>query len=348
MTLTVRVCLIVATCLWVGSCYRGVYAQSANPVVAVVNGKNITESDVDDSVTAQLHPLKEQIYALRKAALDNLVTRRILEDAARKKGISIDELKRQLTVGKVLVPPARIEQEYAEHESVFGMMSPDEAKERLRLDFENQERMALYRNALADLRKSASIDLRLEEPRLSALSVDASTAPSTGSKDTDAITIIEFSDFQCPYCRESQGTLKEVMRAYGAKAKLVFKHLPLDLHAEAFASARAAFCAGEQGFFWQYQDALFSSPDLSAESLNKIAKNLGLRQPQFQTCVNSEASRAVVLRDLQEAKRLGINSTPTFIINGRVYRGAPSLEEFQAVIQRELKTAQNTSFSKQE
>jgi len=338
VTLTVRVCLIVATCLWVGFCYRGAYAQSANPVVAVVNGKNVTESDVDDSITAQLHPLKEQIYALRKAALENLVTRRILEDAARKKGISIDELKRQLTVGKVHVPPGKIEQEYAEHEAVFGMMSPDEAKERLRLDFENQERMALYRNALADLRKNASIDLRLEEPRLSAMSVDASTAPSTGSKDTGAITIIEFADFQCPYCRESQKTLKEVMRAYGARARLVFKHLPLDMHAEAFASARAAFCAGEQGLFWQYQDALFSSPDLSAESLNKIASDLGLKQPQFQTCLNSEAARAVVMRDVQEAKRLGINSTPTFIINGKLVRGAIGFDDFKAIIERELST----------
>lgn len=338
MTLTVRVCLIVATCLWVGFCYRGAYAQSANPVVAVVNGKNINESDVDDSITAQLHPLKEQIYALRKAALENLVTRRILEDAARKKGISIDELKRQLTVGKVQVPPGKIEQEYAEHETVFGMMSPDEAKERLRLDFENQERMALYRNALADLRKNASIDLRLEEPRLSAMNVDASTAPSTGSKDTGAITIIEFADFQCPYCRESQKTLKEVMRAYGARARLVFKHLPLDMHAEAFASARAAFCAGEQGLFWQYQDTLFSSPDLSAESLNKIASDLGLKQPQFQTCLNSEAARAVVIRDVQEAKRLGINSTPTFIINGKLVRGAIGFDDFKAIIERELST----------
>jgi len=307
-------------------------------VVAVVNGKNITESDVDDSITAQLHPLKEQIYALRKAALENLVTRRILEDAARKKGISIDELKRQLIVGRVHVPPGKIEQEYAEHEAVFGMMSPDEAKERLRLDFENQERMALYRNALADLRKNASIDLRLEEPRLSAMSVDASTAPSTGSKDTGAITIIEFADFQCPYCRESQKTLKEVMRAYGARARLVFKHLPLDMHAEAFASARAAFCAGEQGLFWQYQDALFSCPDLSAESLNKIASDLGLKQPQFQTCLNSEAARAVVMRDVQEAKRLGINSTPTFIINRKLVRGAIGFDDFKAIIERELST----------
>ena len=341
MSLAVRVCLIVATCLWVGFCYRGVYAQSANPVVAVVNGKDITESDVDDSITAQLHPLKEQTYALRKVALENLVTRRILEDAARKKGISIDELKRQLTVGKVEVPASKIDREYAEHESVFGMMSPDEAKERLRLDFENQERMALYRNALADLRKNASIDLRLEEPRLSA-SVDVSTAPSTGSKDTGAVTIIEFSDFQCPYCRESQRTLKEVMRAYGAKARLVFKHLPLDMHADAFASARAAFCAGEQGLFWPYQDALFASPDLSVESLNKIAADLSLKRPQFQSCLNSEAARAVVLRDVQEAKRLGINSTPTFIINGKLVRGAIGFDDFKAIIERELST-QSTS-----
>ena len=128
------------------------------------------------------------------------------------------------------------------------------------------------------------------------------------------------------------------MRAYGARARLVFKHLPLDMHAEAFASARAAFCAGEQGLFWQYQDALFSSPDLSAESLNKIASDLGLKQPQFQTCLNSEAARAVVIRDVQEAKRLGINSTPTFIINGKLVRGAIGFDDFKAIIERELST----------
>jgi predicted DsbA family dithiol-disulfide isomerase len=312
------------------------YAQTDGRVVAKVNGTNITEKEVDDSVVSQLFPLEQQIYAVRKAALENLITRIVLENEARKRGITIDQLKEQLTAGKVEVSSSEVEKVYSENASVFGAMSPDEAKERLRLDLETQARMKQYRDALAELRKNSHIEWSLEEPRLP--SIDAETGPSTGPKSA-AVTIVEFSDFQCPYCRGSQSALKQVQQNYGNEVRLVFKHLPLDIHAEAFASAQAAFCAGEQSFFWKYQDALFASDSLSAEAFNKIASNLGLNVPKFKACLDSESSRTAILKDVRQAQQFGISSTPTFIVNGKIVRGAIAFEDFKTIIERELKSA---------
>ncbi len=147
----------------------------------------------------------------------------------------------------------------------------------------------------------------------------------------------------CPYCKESQSAIKQVLQNYGGNVKLVFRHLPLEIHPHAFSSAQAAFCAGEQGLFWQYHDALFASESLSPEAFNEMAVGLRLDLPKFKSCFNSEASRTSVLRDIQEAKRLGINGAPTFVINGKLFRGALGFEAFKTIIERELKSSQTSS-----
>lgn len=337
----VGVMLIVALlAMFVG--FAEVRAQGQDEILATVNGKRITQKEVDEQVASQLLPLEQQIYALRKVALENLITRAILEFTAKKKGISVDQLKRELTAGKVDIPSAQVDALYAENASVFAAMSPDEAKERLRLDLESQARMKFYRDAVAELRKNSNIESHLEEPKLPQVVTDIATSPTTGSKDA-AVTIVEFSDFQCPFCKGAQDTLNQVLKSYANDVRLVFKHLPLDMHPDAFASAQAAFCAGEQGAFWKYHDVLFGSGVLSPEVFQKTAANLGLDVAKFGACVKSEAARMAILKDLDEARRLGINSTPTFIINGRVYRGAPSLAEFQAVIKHELQVRSTSS-----
>jgi protein-disulfide isomerase len=318
-----------------------VYAQKEEKVVAVVNGRKITESEVDKSIAAQLIPLQQQIYALRKATLENLVLRTILEDEAKKRGISVEELKREFTAAKVAVQQSDVEQSYAENRSAFGAMSEDEAKERIKLDLESQARMQNYRAALSKLEQSSHIERNLEEPALPLVNVVEQNAPSLGGKEA-AVTIIEFSDFQCPFCKDSQSTLKKVLQTYGNNVRLVFKHLPLEMHPQALSSARAAFCAGEQNHFWQYHDALFASNNLSLEPFNKIATELGLDLPKFKTCFDSEPSRRAVLNDVQEARRLGINGTPTFIVNGTPMRGAHSFDDFKDIIARKLKTSQPT------
>jgi protein-disulfide isomerase len=159
--------------------------------------------------------------------------------------------------------------------------------------------------------------------------------PSRGSEGAP-ITIVEFSDFQCPYCKQATQVVEQVLKEYKSEVKIIFKHMPLPNHPLAFKAAEAAVCAAEQGRFWPYHDRLFGSTDLSAEGLKKTAVELGLDAGRFNACVGSEAARAVVLSNLQEARRLGIQGTPTFIVNGRVLRGLVSVETFKKVIDQEL------------
>jgi protein-disulfide isomerase len=313
-----------------------VRAQAGDEVVAVVNGRTVSRSEVDKTITAQLMPLQQQIYALRRTALENLILRKLLEDEARKKGVSVEALKSELTAEKVEVAAGAIEQEYADNRAAFGAMSEDEARERLRLGLEAEARMRNYREALSRLKREARIELSLAEPRLPPGQVTPENAPALGGREA-AVVIVEFSDFQCPFCKQAQGALKRVLQTYGDRVRLVFKHLPLEIHSESLAAARAAFCAGEQNSFWQYHDALFAADALSPEKFKLMAADLGLDVPRFTACSESERSREAVLRDAREATRLGVNATPTFIVNGTLKQGALGFDDFSAVIERELK-----------
>ena len=315
-----------------------IHAQAGDEVVAVVDGRTVSQSEVDKTIAAQLMPLQQQIYALRRTALENLIHRRLLEDEARKKGVSLEALKSELTAGKVEVAESDIEQEYAENRSAFGAMSEDEARERLRLGLEAEARMRKYRDALTRLKQKARIELSLAEPRLPPGQVTPENAPALGGKEA-AVVIVEFSDFQCPFCKQSQGALRKVLQTYGDQVRLVFKHLPLGIHSESLAAARAAFCAGEQNSFWQYHDALFAADALSPEKLKLMAADLGLDLPRFTACSESERSREAVLRDVREAGRLGVDATPTFIVNGTLKEGALGFDDFSAVIAQELKNS---------
>lgn len=308
-------------------------AQTDQQVVAVVGDKVISQKELDDSVAAQILPLEAQLYAIRRVALENLIARAVLEAEAAKRGMSVDELRKQLTAGRTEVTTSQVEQAYAENASAFAAMSPDEAKERIRLDLEAQIRIKNYLEALTKLTKTYKVEFLLREPLV--VTVKIENAPARGPSGAP-ITIVEFADFECPFCRSSQVSLKRVLQAYKNEVRLVFMQRPLDGHPAAFPAARAAFCAGKQGSFWEYHDALFTSDDLSSEALNRFASNLKLDLTKFSDCLKGEESRLAVISELKEAQRLGINSTPTFIINGRLFRGAPSFDDFKTVIDKEL------------
>ncbi len=310
-----------------------VSAQTRDVVVATVNEQKIMQTEVDEAIVSQLFALEEQAHALRKRALENLISFRLLENEARQRGLSVVELRKQLTAGVVEVPTTRVEEVYAENAAVFGDMSPDEAKERLRMDLESQGRMEKYRTALAKLREAAHVELFLNEPRLPALHI--ASAPVTGAENA-RVTIVEFSDFQCPFCRNSQSAIRDVLKFYQDDVRLIFKHRPLEIHSQAFLAAQAAFCAAQQKAFWKYHDALFVTEDFSTVFFHKMAADLHLDRDRFDACLNSIAAREAVQADVNEAQRLGINSTPTFVINGRVIRGALTVDEFKTAIEKEL------------
>ena len=309
-------------------------AQAPETVVATVNHIEITQKQVDDSVAAQIYPLQQQLYAIRKAALENLITTKILEGEAAARRMPIDDLRKQLTLGEVNVTRAQVEDAYKQNASFFATMSPDEARERLRLDLENQARMKHYRTGLDALRKKWIVTMNMPPP-VFVSGLDDGVSPVKGATNP-VVTIVEFSDFECPFCKQAQSVLTQIVESYGRTVRLVFKHLPLEGHRNSLPAARAAYCAAEQDRFWQFHDAVFAAGNLSPPVFEQIASDLGLGLPKFQDCVASERSRAAVIKDIEAARLLRIESTPSFVVNGKLIKGALSFADFQRIVEQEL------------
>jgi protein-disulfide isomerase len=161
--------------------------------------------------------------------------------------------------------------------------------------------------------------------------------PSLGPADAP-ITIVEFSDFQCPFCRRFyQETYKPLLDAYPGKIRFVYRDLPLtSIHPEAMPAAIAAACANEQDAYWPYHDKLFGSEQLGKDVYLQYATDLKLDMTAFQECIASDRHTNAINKDADFAIKLGVNSTPTFFINGLAVVGAQPLSVFQQVIDKEL------------
>lgn len=316
------------------------FAQNPHTVVARVGKQEITQKELDDSVLFKVQPLERQLYAVRKTALQNLINRKLLESEAARKGVTVEQLRQQLMAGPVKVPASQIEDLYRQNLSVFALFSPDEAKEKLRLDLEGQTRLKRYREAVAALRKIYGVEVLLLEPTLTLL--NDSSASSKGPADA-RVVITEFADFQCGYCKDVQPALKQLLQIFPNDIQLNFRTLTSPAQPLSVASAEAARCAGKQGNFWAFHDALFQVKSLSTETFGKLAQDLKLNVDEFAQCLSSGEMRPGIDADLNEAQRLGINATPTFLINGRLLTGAASLQEFKAVVEQELNRMQTGS-----
>ena len=161
--------------------------------------------------------------------------------------------------------------------------------------------------------------------------------PSIGPEDAP-VTIVEFSDYQCPYCASwYQQTFDRLIANYPGQIRFVYRDLPLPMHPEAIPAAEAANCAGEQGAYWKFHDALFSGQyDLGRAAYEQYAADLGLEPAAFTACLDDHRTQDEVRADAADATRLGLTGTPSFVINGRILIGALPFEDFKAIIDEEL------------
>ena len=172
--------------------------------------------------------------------------------------------------------------------------------------------------------------------------LDLTGSPSRGPADAP-VTIVEFSDFQCPFCAQATTAMDQVSKAYGDKVRWVFKHNPLDFHADAPLAHRAALAAGEQGKFWEMHDAIFRNQRaLKRDDLIRHAAALGLDSARFVADLDGNKFAKVIDRDLAEGARVGVDGTPTFFVNGRRLTGARPAAAFKALIDRELGVPETT------
>ncbi len=312
-----------------------VQAQVAEKA-AEVNGVAIMSKDVDAKLGNNLAQLQEQIYALRQKQLETMIDQRLLEIESEKRGVSIATLVEAEVTSRVpAATSAEAEKFYKDNKaSLQGEFKALEEQIRtyltaLRVQTRQKEYMKL-------LRSEAKIDVLLERPPVFRTQVITAGAPIRGEANAP-VTIVEFSDFHCPFCRKAQAVLDELRVRYAGKIKLVYRDFPLDnLHPQARAAAEASHCALDQGKFWEFHDRLFKIDDASQAALNRIAKEVALDFNAFESCRNSGKYKNIVQASTQEGTNLGISATPTFFINGRILLGAQPIEAFVSIIDEEL------------
>ncbi|MGE5375734.1 MAG: DsbA family protein [Bacteroidota bacterium] len=175
------------------------------------------------------------------------------------------------------------------------------------------------------------------EPKFVRYNIPTDGFPTLGPADAP-ITIVEFSDYQCPFCRRwHQEVYKQLLNAYPGKIRIVYRSLPLtSIHPDAQAAAEAAMCAGEQDAYWNYHDKLFSSDSLDTQTFVQYAQDLSLNVEQFKSCITEQKYKDAIQADSKFAIDLGVRSTPTFFINGLALVGAQPLDVFKQVIDKEL------------
>src|SRR5215468_1359028 len=312
--------------------------------LAEVNGKAVTSEEVESVLGAQFAQLEEQIYQLKRQRLESLIAERLLANEAARRGVSTQALLSvEVTSKAAPVTDQDVENFYQTNKAQIGGVLDVNLRARITSYLQNQRLDARREEVLQALRAQAKVVINLPPPQFR-LKTSTEGAPFRGG-DRAPVTIIEFSDFHCPFCVKAQTALAQVMARYGERVKLVYRHFPIDqLHPQARRAAEAASCANDQGKFWAYHDQLYAAgADASPDRLKALAQAAGLNIQAFDQCLSSGKQQQAVQKDVDEAVRLGIGGTPAFIINGRWLSGAQPLESFARVIEEELRQSESPS-----
>ena len=322
---------------------QGAQKQDPSTPVAKIGGKTITAGELDENVKKDLAQLdqqfQEQKYQLRKNALESMLRQRAFDEKAKAKGLKgRDELVNEEIVAKIPEPSDDEIRALYERAKAGGQQLPplDQVKPDIARFIKNQKGQAALAEYYEGLKKDMGIEMLLppyEPPKVQV----AATGPAKGPENAP-ITIVEFSDYECPYCVRAEGTVKDVLAAYPGKIRLVYRDYPLPMHPKAPKAAEAAHCAEDQGKYWEMHDKLFASnPKLEVADLKAAARDVGLDGGKFDQCLDSGEKAKVVEMHKKAGDEAGVSGTPAFFINGHPLSGAQPLDAFKAIIDQELK-----------
>ena len=304
-------------------------------VVATVDGLPITLAEVDHRAADRLASIRQEEYEARRAAAMEMVIDKLIEREAAARRVSPgDVLRVEVDAKAAPVKPEEVAAYYEENKERFAGRPRNEALAGLDRAMRKRNLDARRSAFQEELRSKAKIKVSLEAPRQD-LGIPAG-APALGPA-TAAVTILEFADYQCPYCMRAEEAVTAILKDYQGKVRFVHRDFPLPNHDRAFVAARASRCAGEQGHFWDYRRSLLLAPgDFSDQDFQKRATGLGIDGKSFASCLQSERHDAAIKESQEEGVKAGVNATPTFFFNGRMQTGAPPIEEFRRIVEEEL------------
>ena len=305
-------------------------------VLAVVNGENITSGNVEDALKALIFDVQEQVYVLRKNELDLTVNDTLLTQEAQKRKITTNALL------DAEVKPKQVTEEQARlfYEQNKDRISGDftQTKDSV-ISYLQQTELRIAERAFVErLRAAATVQVFLKAPESPVFSISTKDQPSLGN-DKAAVTIIAFTDYQCPSCASIHPALERVVKESGNRVRLVARDFPLTQHAEAFKAAEAAEAAREQGKYWEYVAVLMrNQSSLGVEKLKSFASDLGLDRSRFDSALDSGKFAEMIQRDVDDGMKLGLKGTPSLFINGRRIT-ARTYDDLKASVDAALKSS---------
>jgi protein-disulfide isomerase len=307
-------------------------SADGSAAAATIAGETISIAELDawirDDLFEQAWDSESELFELRSESLERMTTERILEKAAAARNMNTNDYVLAEVDAQGEISDEEIAAFYDERKDQLN-----QTIEELTPNIRKYLRMQRGAEYVEQLHADAGYTLLLEQPQIEM----AADGPSRGPDDA-AVTIIEFSDFQCPYCSRALPAINEILEHYPNDVRIVYRHLPLDrIHARARPAAAASLCADEQGEFWAYHDQLFANAKaLSEEDLKRYAEAVELDVAAFDLCVAEGRFEAKVQEDFEAAMSAGISSTPAFLVNGIFVGGAKPFAHFEKIIDAEL------------
>jgi protein-disulfide isomerase len=309
---------------------------------ATVNGQTISMSDLEakagDNLGQLQHQYEQKRFEILNGVLEQMVEDRMLELEAQATGKTKDALLAENT--KVPdITDAEVDAFYAQlqQQRPQGLPPKENIAGQIKAHLAQQKQDQVKGDYMKTLRAKYKVETFVEEPRIQ---VATEGHPAKGPA-TAPVTIVEFSDFQCPFCGRVEPTITQIEQKYGDKIRFVFRQFPLtSIHPMAQKAAEASLCANDQGKFWQMHDAMFADQEkLQVPDLKQTAGKLGMDQAKFDQCLDSGKFVARIADDTKVGSAAGVNGTPAFFINGRFLNGAVPYETMAQMIDEELAKA---------
>jgi protein-disulfide isomerase len=309
-------------------------ASGSHGQAAVIGDTVITYDELDAKAAGALMKVRQDEYDIRRQTLDGLINEQLLEKEAAAKSVPKEKLLETEVSAKVPEPPkADVDAFYEQNKTRFGTQTKEQVMPQITAMLRSQKMGEAQRDYFKSLRDKYGVKVMMDPPRVD-VSVDDD--PEKGPENAP-VTIVEFSDYQCPYCGRAEATVQEVLKKYGDKIRFVYRDYPLSFHPNAENAAIAAGCAKDQGKFWEMHGAMFNNQaKLAKDDLVATAAGLGMDKDKFKSCLDAGTHKDEVQKDFQDGQKYGVTGTPTFFINGIMMVGARDVNSFAEIIGQEL------------
>jgi protein-disulfide isomerase len=321
--------LVIAACAFAAESSGN--TGSAGVVVVEINGAKITLGDFEQKHPMALFQARNTFYETQRKAVVSFVDEYLLEEQAKKEGLTVEQLWDKHVNSQIAKTPSD-EALHVYYEGVDTKETFEAVRDRI-IESIRDRRTSVAKDAfMQSLRDKAKVSYHVAPPRVQMSMKDT---PVRGAANAP-VTMVEFADYECPYCQQIQPTLDKLEAEFKGKIAFAYKDMPLPMHPDAPKAAEAAHCAEAQGKYWEFHDLLAHNKQLAMPALKENARTLKLDTAAFDKCLDSGEKAAIIKEHQSEAQALGVQGTPTFVINGRFINGTPDYDGLRKILEEEI------------